>query len=156
MNRRTLPAAALTACLLFQIACSGGWSTLLRTALVASPAFITSLNLGAKREAVVNDFVELGSDAADFADDLKACNKDKPCSLAAVNKLQTKFWDVLRHGNFKLHPKLAHIQELVQGIIDSARIFFGSRQAVARGTSPRSVTEADLKAQIEELKTALK
>lgn len=141
--------------ILIQTACGGGWPTLLRTALVASPAFIGSLNLGDRREAVINDFTEIGGDVADFADDLNACNKDKPCSLEAVNKFQTKFWDVLRHGNFKLRPKLERIQDLITGIIDAAKIFFGERQNVTAGSSARVVTEEDLKARISDLKLAM-
>lgn len=136
--------------------CGGfNFSTSLRAVLAASGPLIESLNLGDKKTAVVADFADLASAAGTLGDEIKACT-DKPCQLNAVDRFQTRFWDIERRGHFKLSPKLEKVQEVLAGLIASARIFYGAKPPAVRGSSGRVVTEGDLKAQLDELKVAMK
>jgi hypothetical protein len=103
----------------------------------------------------VVDFSDLAAGAANLSDDLKACGQTKPCKLTAIDRFQLRFFDVERRGHFKLSPKLQNVQTIIAGIISSARIYYGG--AASAGNAPsRVVTEADLKSQLEELKTAMR
>lgn len=155
MKRRLLLTPILILTILLQGCGGSSFASQLRGILAASGPLIASLSLGDKRQAVISDFTDLASGAATLADDLKACGDAKPCKLDAVAKYETRFWDVLRRGHFNLSPKLERIQDIISGIIASAKIFYGSRQTVTRGGSPRVVTEAELKAQVNELKAAM-
>lgn len=127
----------------------------LRLALVASPVFIQSLGLGDKAQAVATDFSDLVNDSLDLAAELKACTAN-PCRVDGVDHFQAKFWDVLRRGHFSLSDKLQRVQSILQGIIDSARVFYGGPSSKALATrSTEKVTEQSLKAQVEELRKTL-
>jgi len=157
----SLKSVAVTGLLLMLVSCGGGFTGTLRGLLAASPAFFDSLQLGGDRAAVVQDFTDLSNGAITLGDELKACGSDKPCKVAAIDRYQGRFWDVLRRGHFKLSPKLDRVQRAIQGVIDAARIFYGGGlgakgQSTAAGSTPaRASTDADLKASLDELRNAL-
>jgi hypothetical protein len=156
---------ALIAGTLTQTACPKGSHPLtdyvmqLRLGLAVSGAFLDSLNLGPERQAVANDFIQFGDNAATLGDDIKACGSDKPCKVRAVAKFQTAFWDVLRHGHFKLSPKLERIQTIVQAIINAATVYYGgtlprtARRDVDTPDNPKAA-EIEIKLRLQELKAA--
>jgi hypothetical protein len=154
--RRSAHSLALTAILV--LANCGGFNAAsqLRLYLSASGPLISSLPLSdSLKSGLVVDFTDLASGAATMAEEFKACGSDKPCKLNAVDKFQVRFFGVERRGHFGSHAKLQTVKDIIAGIISSARIYYGARQNVTAGGSPRVVTEADLKAKLDELKAAM-
>lgn len=138
---------------------ASSFATQLRMTLAASGPLIGSLDLGDKKGAVVQDFSDLASGAADLSDDLKSC-ADNPCKLSAVSRYEMRFWDVLRRGHFKLSPKLDKIQEIMSGIIASAKVYYGDRpktpRAAGSGPVPAPNAANDLNERLNALKEAMK
>lgn len=160
MKRSTIVAPALVALLWIQSCSGSNFATQLRTILAASGPLIESLNLGDKKQAVITDMQDLASGAADLSDALKAC-ETKPCKLDAVSKYEVKFWDVLRRGHFKLSPKLEKVQEILGGIISSAKIYYGApAPRTSRVAGSRPVPEpnaaSELNTRLAELKAAMR
>lgn len=152
MNTRRTLSTALILCIVLSACGSFNFANELKVVLAASTPLIDSLNLGDKRAALIQDFADLADGAADLADDLKTCAKDKPCSLTAIDKFTIRFWDVERRGHFKLSPKLEKIQTILAAIIASAKIYFAPPAA---GRQVGNVSEASIRAQIAELKIAM-
>lgn len=149
----------LAALMLIQSCGASSFASQLRLILAASGPLIESLNLGDKKDAVIQDFSDLASGAADLSDALKAC-ETKPCKLDAVSKYEVKFWDILRRGHFKLSPKLEQVQEVLAGIISAAKIYYGAidkKSSRAAGSGPALEPNAanELNAKLKELKEAM-
>ena len=106
MKRKTSAASILITLLLVQSCGASDFASQLRLILAASTPLINSLNLGDKKAAVITDFSDLASGAADLSVDLKTCAQDKPCKINAVDRFQVRFFDIERRGYFKLSPKL--------------------------------------------------
>ena len=121
---------------------AGNFANDLRVVLAASTPLIDSLNLGDKRAALIQDFADLAGAAANLADDLKACGKDRVCSLNAIDKFAVRFWDIERRGHFKLSPKLEKVQGILAAIIQSAKLYFAPPAAGRQVGKP--VTEKSL------------
>lgn len=143
-------APLLTIALLLQ-ACGGSFAQQLRVILAASTPLIDSLNLGDKRAAVIADFSELAGGAATLKESLDAC-ADKPCKLNAVDAYERLFESVEAHGNFGSHQKLQDIERILRGIVEAARVYYGS-STLSRGAT---VSGESLDAQLRELKAAMK
>lgn len=151
--KRLLTAPVLALTIIIQACGAGGFASQLRLILAASGPLINSLPIGdPQKRALIVDFQDLGQGAAILADDLKACQSDKPCKLNAVDRFAQRFLDVHRRGHFGSHEKLKNVELILRGIIQAARIYYGggSQGEVA------SVTEDDLKAKLKELKVAMK
>lgn len=155
-------ASVVLASVLFLSSCGGGFASQLRVILATSGPLIESLHLGGSKVAVVADFTELGGDAATLADSLNTCGAVKSCNLDAVSRFEFQFKAVDARGHFGLHPKLQTVEGILKGIIASARIYYGGsapsagkNASAANGPAP-VVTEADLKAQLESLKAAMR
>lgn len=160
---KKLLTAPLLAVVLFLQACGGGFASQLRLYLAASGPLVQSLPLSdSAKRGVIADFTELAGSAAAMADGIKKCGAEKLCKLNEVEVFQTVFSRVEARGNFGSHEKLQTVQRIVSGIIASARIYYGGapRGGIASAESidpaSRTVTEADLKAQLEELKAAMR
>lgn len=142
--------------ILGQTACQHNFSTDLRVALAASGPLIESLNLGSQRGAVIADFTDLANGAATFANELKACGSATPCKLDAATKFESLFDSVIARGHFGLSPKLQTVENILRGIIASARIYFGGESSSSNARmAGKPVTEDSIKAQIDELKKAM-
>jgi hypothetical protein len=153
-------APTLALVLLFQ-GCAVNFARDFRLVLAASGPLVNSLPLGNKKAAVVADFSELAGDASTMADEFNTCGASKPCKLNAVSKFESEFEIVDARGHFGLHPKLQTVEGILKGIIASARIYYGGTSAgvIANGPSlgpAPVVTEADLKAQLKDLKAAMR
>lgn len=159
MNKRNFITSGVMIILMALASCGGGsFASQLRIILAASGPLVDSLPISDNlRKGLVTDFTDLASGAADLSDDLKACT-DNPCKLDAVKKFEVRFWDIQRRGHFKVNPKIQRIQSIIEGIIDSAKIYFGGSSRTPRmaGAQPAVVTDADIKAQLDELKEAMK
>ncbi len=108
---------------------------------------------------MIADFADLASGAATLSSDLKSCT-DKPCKLNAIARFEQRFWDVERRGHFKLSPKLENIENILGGIIESAKIYYGAPvKSAARaggGPLPQANPARELTDKINELKAAMK
>lgn len=159
MNRRTsICTSALIAVLILANCGASDFASQLRLILAASTPLINSLNLGDKKQAVITDFADLASGAADLSVNLKACASDKPCKITAIERFEHRFWDIERRGHFKLSPKLENIQNILQGIIDAAKVYYGapSKQPSVAGPVPAANPANELNQKLAELKTAMK
>ncbi len=80
--------------------------------------------------------------------------------LNAISKYEQRFWDVERRGHFKLSPKLQNIEAILDGIIESAKIYYGAPvKSAARaggGPVPQANPARELQDKINELKAAMK
>jgi len=149
-------ATPILAALLLIQSCGGTFATSLRAILAASGPLIESLNLGDSKEKVIIGFTELTTSATTLADSLKACT-DNPCKLNAVQAFKADYDRIRLRGIFGVHPKLQKVGQILDGIILSARLFYGAKMPQVSGTGgARTVTENDLDAQIKELKAAMK
>lgn len=131
----------------------------LRIIVAASGPLINSLNLGDKKAAVIQDFADIASGAADLSTDLKACAQDKPCKIAAIERFEHRFWDIQRRGHFKLSPKLQNVESILQSVIAAAKVYYGggkTPQAAARGPVSSANPASDLKQKLDELRAAMK
>lgn len=153
MHKKLFLPLILVFAILSQACGSQNFATDLRLVLAASGPLIESLNLGAKRGAVIADFTDLANGAATLADDLKVCQNAKPCELTAVEKFDGTFEVVINRGHFGLSPKLQVVEGVVRGIISSAKIYFGGATNARMASKP--VTEKSIKAQVEALKVAM-
>lgn len=160
-RRRTLHTFALTAILVLANCGASDFASQLRLILAASGPLINSLNLGDKKAAVVQDFTDLGQGAATLADDLKACEASKPCKVEAISRFEQRFVEIEKRGHFNLSPKLQNIEDILSGVIQSAKIYYGSpaprtSRAAGSGPVPAANPANELKAKLDELKAALK
>jgi len=148
---------ALTAILVLANCGASSFATQLRVILSASTPLIESLNLGDKKAAVIADFADLASGAATLSDDLKACT-DKPCKITAIERYEVRFWDIQRRGHFKLSPKLQNVENIVAGIIQSAKLYYGVPIKASRssGPVPAANPAKELSDKLSELKTAMR
>lgn len=154
-SRSIVAVSLLTVILLSQVACGANFATELRIILAASGPLIQSLPLPANiKSGLIVDFTDLASGAATFAEDLKVCATAKPCKLGAVEKYEAVFERVIARGRFGASPKLQTIEGIARGIIASAKIYYGGATTIA-GTT-RTVTDADMKAQLQALKVAMR
>ena len=145
----------LAALMLIQ-SCGGTFATSLRAILASSGPLIESLSLGENKQKVVIGFTELADSAAKLTEAIKAC-ADNPCKLDAVTAFKSDFDRINARGIFGVHPKLQKVGQILDGIILSARLFYGAKMPQVSGTGgARTVTENDLDAQIKELKAAMK
>ena len=128
--KRSIRSTALIAILVLASCGAADYASQLRVILAASTPLINSLNLGDKKQAVIQDFADLASGANDLSTDLKACT-DKPCKITAIERYEHRFWDIERRGHFKRSPKLQNIQSILGGIINAAKVFYGPQTAIA-------------------------
>ena len=126
----------------------------LRVGLTVTDAFLASLDLGDRVKGVAADFRELVDDIDVLARDIEACNKARPCQLEAINKFQIHYFDVLRHGHFKLSPKLEKVQEILSAVIDAAKVYFGGSLSISASKSSDKQAETELRTRLAELKAA--
>jgi len=129
--KRSIRSTALIAILVLASCGAADYASQLRVILAASTPLINSLNLGDKKQAVIQDFADLASGANDLSTDLKACGQAKPCKIAAIERYEHRFWDIERRGHFKLSPKLQNIQSILGGIINAAKVYYGPQTAIA-------------------------
>lgn len=149
--RRTTAALILSWALMVQGCDASNFTTDLRLALAVSAPFIESLNLGGRKATIVADFTELGTDAATMADSINACAGKKACELAAVQVFEGSFESVANR-DFKDVPKLQTVESLVRGILEAAKIYYGSKtQKVTRGTVDPLTTIKQKTAQLKAL-----
>lgn len=156
--RRALCTIPLITILMLANCGASDFASQLRVILAASGPLINSLPLGDKKQAVITDFADLASGAATLSGDLKSCT-DKPCKLNAISTFEQRFWDVERRGHFKLSPKLQNIEAILDGIIESAKIYYGApvkSAARASGPVPQANPARELTDKINELKAAMK
>lgn len=129
---KTLKNISAVFVIVFALALQGcgasNFATDLRLALAVSSPFIESLNLGGRRAAIVADFTELGTDAATMADSINACAGKKQCELSAVQVFEGSFESVANR-DFQNIPELQTVESLVRGILEAAKIYYGSKTA---------------------------
>ena len=156
--RKLATTAILSAFLLIQSCGASDFATQLRVILAASGPLIESLNLGEAKSKVIVNFTELASDAAHMADAIKTCGSDKPCKLNAVAAFKADFDRISLRGIFSAHPKLQRVGEILDGIIDAARIYYGERRpsVATAGPMPAQNAEKDLNDRLKELKAAMR
>jgi len=148
-------ALTLIATIIIQSACGGStFAGQLRLVLAASGPLINSLPLSSTlKTGLVTDFTDMAGDAATLSDCLKTA-ADKPTKLICVQSFGAEVEAVIARGHFgdANSPRLQQILGLIHGIIASAKIYYGAPSARA---SSKPVTEATIKAQIDELKRAM-
>lgn len=158
-DSRSPLALILAIVLLSQLACGGGnFASQLRTVLNLAPALIDSLVTAGvikseQRTTYVQDFEDLAEAAATLKEGLDGCT-DNPCKLDAVDRFQVRFFDIERRGHFKVSPKLQNVETILKAIIATARAYYST----PKSTNAPAATidrEAQLKAQIEQLKAAM-
>lgn len=141
--------------LLLAVSCgSSSFASQLKVALATSGPLVESLNLGDKKAVVLTDFADLATAAGHLADDLKVCDKSKQCGLDVVSVFEVRYWDILRRGHFKLSPKLEKVQAVLSSIIAAAKVYYGVQTVRTAGTA--GTADTDLKARLDELRTAMK
>lgn len=126
----------------------------LRLVLAASSPLIQSLPLpAALKSGLVTDFTDMAGGAATLGDCLNGAT-GKPAKLICVSSFSVEIEAIVTRGHFGSanSPRLQQILGLIRGIIASARIYYGAPSARA---SSKPVTEATIKAQVEELKKAM-
>ena len=155
---------SLTLCLITLLACGvGNFGQQLRLILAAGGPLVESLPLSTGiKSGLITDFTDMGNGAATLGDCLSSAT-DKPAKLVCVSTFDMSVETVIARGHFgeANSPKLQRIETLIQGIIASAKIYYGGTpktSADARVATIRTepVTEASLKAQIEALKREMK
>ena len=156
--KRSVRSFALIAILVLANCGAADYASQLRLILAGSTPLINSLPLGDKKQAVITDFSDLASGAADLSLDLKACAADKPCKITAIERFEHRFWDVERRGHFKLSPKLENVQSILEGIIQAAKVYYGQKQpqTATAGPAPAPNPEKVLSDRLNELKAAMK
>ena len=168
MRRKTLLFTAPLLILTLLLAACGGasFATQLQVILAASGPLISSLPLPANiKSGLITDFTDLSSGAVSLANTIGSCKSDKVCALQGVSTFEALFETVDARGNFGKHPKLVTIEGIIKGIIASAEIYYGGQPkaskaaAIGRASTSnapaRTVTEAQIKAQVETLKAAM-
>ncbi len=158
INKIRMPLLAVVVALSISVAScgAGNFAGQLRVILAASGPLIESLNLGERKQLVVVNFTELAGDAADLSDAIKACGNSKPCKLDAVVVFKEAFDRIALRGTFSTHPKLQRVGDILDGLISSARIYYGERRPqVAGRVGQPVVTEADISEQLKQLKAAM-
>jgi hypothetical protein len=154
---RKVAASSILSALLLVQSCGGTFATSLRAILASSGPLIESLNLGENKSKVVIGFTELADSAAKLTEAIKAC-AGNPCKLDAVTAFKSDFDRINARGVFGTHPKLQKVGEILDGIILSARIYYGARppQTTSAGPVPPRNTKAELDEKLRELKAAMK
>jgi len=153
---KKVAATSILSALLLVQSCGGTFATSLRAILASSSPLIESLNLGENKQKVVIGFTELADSAAKLTEAIKACGN--PCKLDAVTAFKADFDRINARGIFGTHPKLQKVGEILDGIILSARIYYGARppQTTSAGPVPPRNTKAELDEKLRELKAAMK
>jgi len=158
----------LPALLILVLACGANISTQIRLYTSAARPLIESLPLPQPlKDGLITDFIDLGNGGAILNDDLKACAKDKPCSVRAVQKFESLFDSVSDRGcpskcHFGAHDRLVQIKRVIRGIINSALIYYGGESshpapAVRGRPQPTSKeAEAAMKSGMKELEQLMK
>jgi hypothetical protein len=133
----------------------------LRIVLAASPPLIESLPLPASLKAgLITDFTDMAGHTATLSDCISGA-ENRPAKLVCVQTLEGQVETVINRGNFGRadNERLQQILGLIRGIIASAIIYYGGTPSTSvRGVSGSSekVTAESIKAQIKELREAMK
>jgi Asp-tRNA(Asn)/Glu-tRNA(Gln) amidotransferase A subunit family amidase len=101
-------------------------------------------------------FTELAGDAGTLADAIKNCT-DNPCKLTAVEGFKSDYDRIALRGVFGVHPRLQQVGNILDGIIASARIYYGARPPQTTSAGPASPlnAEKDVKDGVKALKAAM-
>jgi len=157
LNRRSIHAFALITILVLANCGASDFASQLRLILAASTPLINSLNLGDKKQAVIQDFSDLAQGAATLSTDLKACDTSKPCKVEAISRFEVRFFDIERRGHFKLSPKLQNVENILRGIIEAAKVYYGVAPRSSRTVGgPAANPAKELSDRLAELKAAMK
>jgi hypothetical protein len=137
----------LVFCLLLACNRAFNFSQELRTIVALSGPLVESLPISGNKQLLLNDFTAIANSAATFKEGLDACGQATnaaACRVSEVETLTTSVNTVLNQGRFGQHERLQQIQQVIQGVINAARIYYGAPQvnAMAR-TAPMSKKEAE-------------
>lgn len=163
MNRRRLFNHIRVICLaLLVTACplgSKAFAQQMRIVLAASPPLIESLPLpAALKSGLITDFTDMAQRTAVLSDCFSGA-PEKPAKLTCVQAYEGQVEIIINRGNFgnANNQRLQQILGLIRGIIASARIYYGGAPSGTAATrSPERVTEDSIKAQVKELREAMK